>query len=68
MYWSGCQSTGAEMRKYLTAAKLAHGRVHNGDVERHARCSGDKSGARTVIYLLQGDDAVRRQALLGVMI
>ena len=20
MYWSGCQSTGAEMRKYLTAA------------------------------------------------
>jgi hypothetical protein len=22
MYWSGCQSTGAEMRKYLTAATL----------------------------------------------
>jgi hypothetical protein len=22
MYWSGCQSTGAEMRKYLTAAVL----------------------------------------------
>jgi hypothetical protein len=23
MYWSGCQSTGAEMRKYLTAAVSA---------------------------------------------
>lgn len=23
MYWSGCQSTGAEMRKYLTAAGSA---------------------------------------------
>jgi hypothetical protein len=25
MYWSGCQSTGAEMRKYLTAAPLVQG-------------------------------------------
>ena len=24
MYWSGCQSTGAEMRKYLTVPGLAH--------------------------------------------
>jgi hypothetical protein len=24
MYWSGCQSTGAEMRKYFTATGLAN--------------------------------------------
>jgi hypothetical protein len=57
MYWSGCQSTGAEMRKYLTAGVLV----------------GDTKGSmhkteRTVVDLLQGNDTVWREALLGVLV
>jgi hypothetical protein len=37
MYWSLLQSTGAEMRKYLTDASLA-----NGDVPHHQASAGDK--------------------------
>jgi hypothetical protein len=57
MYWSGCQSTGADMRKYLTAGVLV----------------GDTKGSmhqaeRTVVDLLQGNDTVWREALLGVLV
>ena len=68
MYWSGCQSTGAEIRKYLTAARVStHERTQLGRLKPCAS-SGDTGEARTVVDLLQGDDAVRRQALLGVLI
>jgi len=55
MYWSGCQSTGADMRKYLTAGALVCGTAVN-------------ARARTVVDLLQGNDTVRREALLGVLV
>lgn len=68
MYWSGCQSTGAEIRKYLTAARVStHEAIQLGRLEPCAS-SGDTDAARTVVDLLQGDDAVWRQALLGVLI
>jgi hypothetical protein len=57
MYWSGCQSTGAEMRKYLTAAALV------GDTK--GQCARQ---ARTVVDLLQGNDTVWWEALLGVLV
>jgi hypothetical protein len=55
MYWSGCQSTGADMRKYLTAGALVCRTWVN-------------ARARTVVDLLQGNDTVRREALLGVLV
>jgi hypothetical protein len=68
MYWSGCQSTGAEIRKYLTAARVStHEGTQLGCLEQRVG-SGDTGAARTVVDLLQGDDAVRRQALLSVLI
>lgn len=57
MYWSGCQSTGADMRKYLTAVVLAS--------YTKGPCAAQ---ARTVVDLLQGNDTVRRQALLSVLV
>lgn len=56
MYWSGCQSTGADMRKYLTAGALV------------CRRTKVNARARTVVDLLQGNDTVRREALLGVLV
>lgn len=37
MYWSGCQSTGAEMRMYLTAARLVNEKTDNWCVQSNAR-------------------------------
>lgn len=37
MYWSGCQSTGAEMRKYLTAARSVHSSAHSQGGQGNAR-------------------------------
>lgn len=63
MYWSGCQSTGAEMRKYLTAGIVSAGAAGAGGGWRQGQ-----RHQRTVVDLLQGDDAVGRQALLGVLV
>jgi hypothetical protein len=69
MYWSGCQSTGAEMRKYLTAAVS----VVKTNQAMHCYCSmrdwtAAVDDARTVVDLLKRNDAVRREALLGVLV
>jgi hypothetical protein len=40
MYWSGCQSTGAEIRKYLTVPGLAHYSIQiQGNQVPGARCT-----------------------------
>jgi hypothetical protein len=68
MYWSGCQSTGADMRKYLTAA-VSVGRTRSQCTLRsNARLERDMSEARTVVDLLKRDDTVRWEALLSVLI
>lgn len=59
MYWSWLQSTGAEMRKYFTELRLANA-ARLVDVERSAK--------HTVVDLLEGDDRVLGQALLGVLV
>lgn len=58
MYWSWVQSTGADMRKYLTAS---WGQAAEPWMWK------DGSGL-TVVDLLQGDDGVGGQALLGVLV
>lgn len=72
MYWSGCQSTGAEMRKYFTATALAGGlrllRLGRCADETDARRRFRYLEGRTVVDLLEGDDAVGRQALLSILI
>lgn len=69
IYWSGCQSTGAEIRKYLTVPRLAYSSEHWRRMRRCRSNSTSVTGAEhTVINLLQGDDAVRRQALLCVLV
>jgi hypothetical protein len=60
MYWSGCQSTGAEMRKYLTGMASAENRNNTGQRVFGARLRWGGKRARTVVDLLEGDDAVRR--------
>lgn len=59
MYWSWLQSTGAEMRKYFTGLRLANA-ARLVDVEQSAK--------HTVVDLLEGDDRVLGQALLGVLV
>lgn len=58
MYWSGVQSTGAEMRKYFTASMSV-----NGSLLRYG-----EEAWHTVVNLLQRDDGVLRQALLRILI
>jgi hypothetical protein len=54
MTCSGCQSTGAEMRKYFTA-------------DGQDGCA--QAGQRlTVVDLLEGQHGFRRQALLGILV
>jgi hypothetical protein len=68
MYWSGCQSTGADMRKYLTAA-VSIGRTRSQcTLCSNARRQRDMSGALTVVDLLKRDDTVGWEALLGVLV
>ncbi len=55
MYWSGCQSTGAEMRKYFTA---------RGPVSGRWRRAGERP-LLTVVNLLQSDLSIVWQGLLG---
>jgi hypothetical protein len=43
MYWSGCQSTGAEMRKYLTARRLADAKA-GGCAARDRGATGAEDG------------------------
>jgi hypothetical protein len=68
MYCSCCQSTGAEIRKYLTRTVSD---VHN-EPMRHTYLVRDytrnRDEARTVVDLLERDDAVRWKALLSVLI
>jgi hypothetical protein len=69
MYWSGCQSTGADMRKYLTAAvSVGRTRSQCTPLRSNARLEWDMSEARTVVDLLKCDDTVRWEALLSVLI
>lgn len=46
MYWSGCQSTGAEMRKYLTVVRLA-GRIA-GSQDRRIADDGQRQALAAV--------------------
>jgi hypothetical protein len=68
MYWSCCQSTGAEMRKYLTemVSDVHSEPMHHTYLMRD--CTGNKDEAHTVVDLLERDDAVRWKALLSVLI
>jgi hypothetical protein len=68
MYWSGCQSTGADMRKYLTAAVSVGRTRHLRTLQNNARLKWDMNEALTVIDLLKCDDTVRWEALLSVLI
>jgi hypothetical protein len=70
MYWSGCQSTGAEIRKYLTTVVLADNTRETSNASRmfDARRHCTTMGARTVVDLLECDDAVRWEALLSVLV
>jgi hypothetical protein len=68
MYWSGCQSTGADMRKYLTAAVSVGLTRSQCTIRSNARLEWDMSEARTVVDLLKRDDTVRWEALLSVLV
>ncbi len=65
MYWSWFQSTGADMRKYLTTV---HGQsmAYSWPCRICLRATGRVG--RTIVYLLQCDDRVRRQTLLRVLV
>ena len=58
MYWSGVQSTGAEMRKYLT------GFMFSGFVHADGR-PWSQGGRHTIVDLLKSYLSILRQALLG---
>lgn len=65
MYWSGDQSTGAEIKKYLTGSVSVRARASI-DVDRKR---GRKlRRRRTVVDLLQSDYRVCGQALLGILV
>lgn len=57
MYWSGCQSTGADIKKYLTTAAFVSCTKRN-------KGTPDKLGTLTVVNLLQGDLSVMWERLL----
>lgn len=65
MYWSGDQSTGAEIKKYLTGSVSVRARASI-DVDR--KIGWRLRRRHTVVDLLQSDYRVCRQALLGILV
>ena len=65
MYWSGAQSTGADMRKYLTGQEVSHWVSLGQCAFVYAARSWR---APTVVDLLQCHDRVCRQALLRILV
>lgn len=57
MYWSGDQSTGAEIKKYLT-----------GCASVRSKAEEERESAITVVNLLQRDNRVCGQALLSILV
>ena len=64
MYWSWLQSTGADMRKYLTIRQVSKP-MHCAGVFVYVRRG---LATHTVVYLLQCDHRVCRQALLRILV